>query len=162
MGDLSLSDVSWALRLRQPVLRLDGRAVSSEAQALVSHVLDTIVLPSLPPQRPTSIANMRKAVEALLAGLLAAQEAEWGEGWRSRPLSNGSFTGETVGRTQFLKALGALERAGMLDRVGGFRGRDAAQTGKPGVDTRLRLTGEALRIAEGFGVAIGNVGQHFG
>lgn len=78
MGDLTRSDIAQARRLAQPLLRLDGCPVSSEAKALVSHLLNQIVLPSLPPQRPTSVVGIERALGATLAGLVAAAGAEWG------------------------------------------------------------------------------------
>lgn len=158
MGDVSRADAARARRYSQPLLSLDGRAVSPEAQALVSHCLAELVLPALPPQRPTSVASIRRAVEAILAGLVAAAGAEWGGGWARRPLSNASFTREPVGRVQFAKVREALDRAGLLDTAPGFLDRTA---GGAGVDTRLRLSEAGRELAAEHGVTIGSARDHF-
>lgn len=160
MGDLPLSDISQALRYAQPTLRLAGRAVSGEAKALVSYCLNEIVLPSLPPQRPSSLEGIERALEAMLAGLVAATAADWGDGWLRRPLANGSFTAEPVSRVQFSKAMNALEAIGVIDAIAGRKG-GAAGTAYRRTETRLRLSGDGRKLAESFGVTQGSVSSHF-
>lgn len=150
-------DVARARRYAQPTLRLDGRAVSPEAGALVSHCLTAIVLPSLPPQRPTSVVGIERALEATLAGLIAATGADWGDGWAMRPLSNGSFTGEPVSRVHFGKVLDALHRAGVVEIAPGFQDRASGRT----VATRVRLSETGRKLAVDFGVTAGDVRSHF-
>ena len=157
MGDLNRADVARARRLAQPVLRLNGRAVSYEALALVSHCLNELVLPSLPAQRPTSVGRIREAMEATLAGLIEATGAEWGDGWLRRPLSNDSFTSEPVSRVQFGKVLRGLDRAGLVEIAPGFQDRASGRTAA----TRLRLSDAGRKLASDYGVTVGNVGSHF-
>lgn len=162
MGNPTRAEVAKARRYAQPVLRLDGRAMSPEAAALVSHCLECIVLPSLPPQqrRPSSVPQIRQALGGMLAGLIAAAGRDHGAGWLRRPLSNGSFTGEPVGRAQFRKALDAMHRAGLLDLTAGFLDRTAGPHGR-GADTRIRLSEAGRKLAADYGVTLGSKGLHF-
>lgn len=159
MGDLTRSDISQARRLAQPLLSLDGYAVSSEAKALVSHLLNRIVLPSLPPQRPTSVESIGRALGATLAGLVAAAGAEWGDGWLRRPLSKESYSTEPVSRVQFLKVLTALEAAGLVQIIKGVRGGERGVA--PSIQTRVRLSETGRELAVSSGVTLGNARSHF-
>lgn len=157
MGNVNLADAAKARRYAQPVLRLDGRAVSPQAQALVSHCLNQLVLPALPPQRPSSVTGIERALAATLAGLIDAAGTEWGEGWLRRPLSNASFTGEPVGRVHFGKALGALDAAGLVEIVPGFQDRATGRT----ASTRIRLSAAGSELAADCGVTASDIGLHF-
>lgn len=157
MGDLSQANAANVRRYAQPLLRLDGRAASPEAAALVSQCLAEILLPSLPPQRPSSLAGIERALAAALAGLIAATGAEWGDGWTRRPMSNGSFTGEPVSRVHFGRVLAALDRAGLVEIAPGFQDR---ATGRAAA-TRVRLSEAGRELAAAHGVAVSNAGWHF-
>jgi hypothetical protein len=159
MGDVSQADVAQARRYAQPILRLDGQAVSTAATGLVSHCLNEIVLPSQPPQRPSSVVGIRRALEAMIAGLIGAYSREWGDGWVRRPLSHDSFTGEAVGRTQFGKVLTALEAAGLIAIAPGFQDRSCPFGRRR--ETRLRLTEAGRKLAADYGVTESDVGLHF-
>lgn len=153
-------EVSRARRYAQPILRLDGRAVSPLAVELVSHCLNTLVLPSLPPQRPTSVNRLQRAVEGTLAGLIAATVADWGDGWLRRPLSNDSFTGGPVGRAPFSKMLRTLDMHGVIEIAAALKGGPEGR-GYRRSDTRLRLTAAGRKLADDYGVTGDNVGMHF-
>ena len=129
-------DLSTARRYAPPRLSLRWRAVSPEAKALVSHCLNTVILPSLTAQqkRPSSVPAIERATEGLLGGLLVLEVAQWAR----RPLSASSFTEEPVSRNQFVKVLRALEAAGLIERRGG--GYDRSGPVARGVETRLRLS----------------------
>jgi hypothetical protein len=157
MGDLRQADMSRVRRLAQPVLRLDGVAVSREACSLVSHCLQDVILPYLPPQRPSSLAGIERALGATLAGLIQSTGADWGDGWLRRPLSNGSFTGEPVSRVQFGKVLDGLDRAGLLEIAPGFMDRVANRAAA----TRIRLAETGRKLAADYGMTGSNVGSHF-
>ena len=157
MGDLSRANAAQARRYAQPLLRLDGRAVSREAAALVSHCLTTIVLPSLPLQRPSSHAGIEQALEATLAGLIEATGAEWGDGWLRRPLSNGSFTAEPVSRVHFGRVLSALSAAGLVEIAPGFLDRTTSRAS----ETRVRLSEAGRKLATDYEVTGSNLGLHF-
>jgi hypothetical protein len=136
-------------RYAPPRLVLGSRAVTEEAKALVAHCLDTIVLPSLTDQqkRPTSLPKIARATEGLLGGLLALDGAQWAR----RPLSNASFTSEPgISLGQFLKALEALEGAGLVERSGGSFNRQGPVA--TGIETRLRLTDTGRELVASYGV----------
>lgn len=157
MTETSRTEIARARRYAPPVLRLAGRPVSPEAGRLVSRCLASIVLASLPPQRPTSVAGIEQALGATWAGLLGALEAEWGDGWTRRPLANGSFTGEPVSRVHFGKVLDALQGAGLVEIAPGFQDR---ATGRA-VATRVRLTDAGRKLAADYGITREDIRRHF-
>lgn len=157
MGDFRPSNIAEARRLAQPVLRLGWNAVSPEAKALASHCLEVLILPSLPSQRPSSVAGIKRAVEGTLGGLVEATGLHWGDGWLRRPLSNNAFTDEPVSRVQFRKVLDALSASGLVEVAQGFLDRKSSRA----VSTRLRLSEAGRKLAADYGVTIGNTGPHF-
>lgn len=157
MGDFRPSNLAEARRLAQPVLRLGWKAVSPEAKALVSHCLEVLILPSLPSQRPSSVAGIKRAAEGTLGGLVEATGLQWGDGWLRRPLSNNAFTDEPVSRVQFRKVLDALSTSGLVEIAQGFLDRQSSRA----VSTRLRLSEAGRNLVVEYGVTIGNSGSHF-
>jgi hypothetical protein len=131
-------------------LQLGRRAVSPEAKALVAHCLAGIVLPSLTAQqkRASSLPAIERATEGLLGGLVALRDAQWA----SRPMTETSFIGAPgISRGQFVKALNALEGAGLIEREKGHshEGGSAPKAS----ETRLRLTEAGKALARDHGVA---------
>lgn len=136
-----------------PRLSLEKRAVSPEAKAIVAHCLDVVILPTLTGQqkRPSSLPAIHRATEGLLGGLIALRGAQWAR----RPLSDSSFTQEPgISRNQFVKALRALETAGLIERSGG--GYDRSGPVARGTETRLRLTEAGWELVSDFGVEGGS------
>lgn len=159
MAEPSSVERGKARRFAQDRLTLGRRAVSPEAKALVAHCLSEIVLPKLPAQqkRPTSLPAIEAATAALLGGLLVAMSQ--GDGWVRRPLSWSSFTGETIGRRQFLKVYKELEAVGCLEVVPFYFDRSGPVA--RGAETRVRLAPEGVATAAGFGVDASNAREHF-
>jgi hypothetical protein len=155
---LTKGELAAARRYAQPILTLEGRAVSPEAKALVAHVLGEIVLPTLTPQqrRPSSIPAIERALEGALAGLILA--AAEGDGWRRRPMSNDSFTSEPVSAGQFRKVYAALSAAGLVETAPAFFDRSGPVA--RGAETRLRLSKAATSAAAAFAIPVG-LSQHF-
>jgi hypothetical protein len=139
-----------------PRLELGRRAVSPAAQALVAYCMDVLILPSLTGQqkRPSSVPKIAVATEGLLGGLIALRGAQWAR----RPLSDSSFTEEPVSRDQFVKAMDALETAGLIDRSGGSYDRTGPVA--RGMDTRLRLTKAGRQLVASYGLS-GDPETHF-
>jgi len=157
MGDVRHTNLAEARRLAQPVLRLGWQAVSPEAKALVSHGLEAVLLPPLPPQRPSSVAGIKRALEGTLGGIVEAPVLPWGDGWLRRPLSNNAFTDEPVSRIQFRKVLEVLSASGLVEMSKGFFDRETERE----VSTRLRLSEAGRNLIAEYGVTIGNSGSHF-
>ena len=141
-------------RFAQSHLSLGGRPATPEATALVAHCLDTIVLPSLPPQqkRPSSVPAIERAAAGTIGGLVASSAV--GDGWARRPLAASSFTGELgISRGQFLKVYRSLEANGLIETAPGYFDRSGPVT--RGAETRVRLTGAGKALIASFGVKAG-------
>jgi len=150
------SEVAKARKFAPPVLTLGRRAVSPEAEALVAHCLQEIVLPSLPPgkKRPTTVPAIQRALEGALGGLIEA-----GGQWLRRSMDRNSFRAEPgITVDQFSKVKDALVAAGFVQHAPGFIDRSGMAVG--GVQTRLRLSQEGLELAASFGVT-GPPESHF-
>lgn len=140
---------AYATQYVPPRLDLGRRAVSSEAQALVTYCLDELILPSLTGQqkRPSSRPKIAMATEGLLGGLIALRGSQWAR----RPLSDSSFSSEPgISLNQFVKVLGALEGAGLIERSGGSYDRRGPVA--RGMETRLRLTDAGRELFGSYGV----------
>jgi hypothetical protein len=144
---------------------LKGAARSNEAEALVSTVMEAIIMPFRAAQkqlRPSMIPKYRKALSAFLADLLAAASAgKWGR----CGTSNAALSGCPGSRQAFLDVRTALVSSGSVEEIGGFVAKVSATDGTPLENiyerTVFRPTTKLLALAEEEGVLLTDFRQHF-
>jgi hypothetical protein len=153
-----------------PTATLSHRAVTHEAQALVSAVYDTITANELArgtrkKARQTNAHIFRRAVEGFLGDLLLALAREETK-WVKHSLKTDDFTAGPVGYRHFRDLVEGLKHAGLVESKPAVAYRisdwgDGNVTAANWFITRYRASRDLLAMAEGHGVRAADIRKHF-
>lgn len=151
-----------------PLANLKGRAISTAAAALVSHLADAYPRTTKKATRSNKPRKLEPqvhaAIGAFLADLLMAQGNEDGAGWLRLSLAKNDFKKPALVSYRMFGGLRtAWKAAGLIAEHKGYPG--ALGFGNPGPVfgsmTRFRAAPELLKISEGHGVLVSEVQEHF-
>lgn len=162
LESMSADDRDHARTFARSML-LKGHAVSDEAQDLVTHLIQAFLAPAKAAQgqlRPSTVANYRKALEAFLADLLRAPQADK---WSMLATNTNAVRAYPGGEVAFKDMRKALQDAGLIEALRGYSkvvpmfGQEKRRSHR----TCLRPTSTLLGIVETFGVGLDDLPRHF-
>ena len=166
LGDLALPDRATDRRDARTFARsmlLAGGPCSPEAEALISFIIGTVVLPHMKGRvqaRPTMLLRYRQALGPFLSDLLYGIRA----GRWSKLRTSNSATAAYPGRATAFNAMrAAMGASGHLEELAGFF-REEDRFGlshQRAAMTSFRPTAPLLQMASEHGVTLSNLAAHF-
>jgi hypothetical protein len=151
-----------------PQANFKGRAISTSAAALVAYLADAHPRTTKTATRSNKLRKLEpqlhKAIGAFLADLLMAQGNEESGGWLRLSLAKNDFKKPNpVSYRMFDGLRTSWKAAGLIAEHAGYPGKLGFGNPGPviGSMTRFRATPKLLKIAEGHGVLIREVQDHF-
>ncbi|MBD8619306.1 hypothetical protein IFT67_10280 [Sphingomonas sp. CFBP 13728] len=142
---------------------LAGSPSSSGAKALISTIIDTIIVPARQGTvqlRPSMILRYREALGPFLADLFYSLKAGR---WSKLRTNNGEMATYPGKATAFEAMRGAMGADGLLEELPGFF-RDEERFGTDyqiAAMTSFRPTPKLIQMAEAHGVTLANLAAHF-
>lgn len=144
---------------------LQGAIVSPAAEALVSYLINSAVVPFQAAKKrigPAMLGKYRQALSAFLGDLLAAAAKGC---WGQRKTNNAALSGVPGGRRAFTDMRTALGAKRLIDELPGYIRLDELKAGmdldNPYGTTCFRPTQALLSTAESHGVELERLADHF-
>jgi hypothetical protein len=154
--------VSDLCRRSARYMYLRGGPITELGNAFVARLIGDILTKGLPPQRPSSVSKLNRAVGAMIADLLLASASGH---WSRRKLDVHSFDIGDVKLTMFRRSRDALERAGLMCSIPGYPVRLPDVAGErermPRLQTCFVPTDSLHRMASDFGILPKDYDKHF-
>lgn len=154
-----------AVRDTAHAMPLKGAVVSQEAEALVSFLINSVVVPLQAARKrvgPVMLSKYRDALSAFLGDLLAAAAKGC---WGQRKTNNAALSGVPGGRRAFTDMRAALGAKRLIDELPGYIRLDELKAGmdldNPYGTTCFRPTQALLSTAESHGIELERLSDHF-
>jgi hypothetical protein len=151
-----------------PLANLKGRATSTSAAALVTHLANAFPRTTKKATRsniPRKLEpQFHAAIGAFLADLLMAQGTEEGGGWLRLSLAKNAFKKPSLVSYRMFDGLRtSWKAAGLIEEHAGYPGKLGFGNPGPvfGSMTRFRATPKLLKLAKDYGVPVGDAQDHF-